>query len=276
MKLLVKTDYHKSIKLLSKVSINNYFARAVAEKKVDGKIYVDDVSDPKTFYILHPYGISLLLGASGNKDFNQSFRDYALNTNRSRNEHEWMQAFPEKWHEVLSDLFDGSMVKSSEKVKSDKTNIIELNTRVNFKFNKDKYLFTKPLYRQNGISIVRTDLEIFKNMKGAVVPFRFWDNAEDFYKNGVGFSVYYEGNLASTAYSAFIFDNILELGIETMPEFRGKGLAGKSCSALIDYCLQNGYEPVWSCRFENTASYNLAQKLGFEIIKKFPFYRLSN
>jgi hypothetical protein len=31
--------------------------------------------------------------------------------------------------------------------------------------------------------------------------------------------------LAATAYSAFIHDNKLELGIRTIPDFRGKGFA---------------------------------------------------
>jgi len=55
--------------------------------------------------------------------------------------------------------------------------------------------------------------------------------------------------LEESAYSAYIHDNYLELGIETVEEYRGKGLAQYVCSALIDYCLQNNFEPVWSCRF---------------------------
>jgi RimJ/RimL family protein N-acetyltransferase len=71
-----------------------------------------------------------------------------------------------------------------------------------------------------------------------------------------------------------VHDNYLELGIETVEAYRGKGLAQSVCSALIDYCLQNNYEPVWSCRFENTASYRLAQKLGFEPVSTRTYYKL--
>ena len=113
-------------------------------------------------------------------------------------------------------------------------------------------------------------------MKGSVVPMNFWNNAEEFYNNGIGFSLIYENKVASTSYSAFLHDDKLELGIETMEEFRGKGFAQFTCSALIDYCLENNFEPVWACRLENTGSYKLAQKLGFEPIKRIPYYRLSN
>jgi len=112
-------------------------------------------------------------------------------------------------------------------------------------------------------------------MKGSVAPSSFWDSADDFFENGIGFSLFYENKLASTAFSAFIHDDKLEIGIETIEAFRGKGFVKYVCSSLIDYCLENGYEPIWSCRKENINSYKLAQKLGFEPIKEIPFYRLS-
>ncbi len=47
------------------------------------------------------------------------------------------------------------------------------------------------------------------------------------------------------------------------------------CSTLIEYCLENSYEPVWACRLENVGSYKLAEKLGFEMYGEVPYYRLS-
>jgi RimJ/RimL family protein N-acetyltransferase len=67
----------------------------------------------------------------------------------------------------------------------------------------------------------------------------------------------------------------LEIGIETAEEFRRKGFAEIVCEAIIEYCIANKYEPVWSCRLENSGSYILAQKMGFEPIYKIPYYRLS-
>jgi len=54
-----------------------------------------------------------LLGNCRIKEFNDSFRDYALNLNKIREKHEWMQAFPGDWNEVLSALFKNCMIKSS-------------------------------------------------------------------------------------------------------------------------------------------------------------------
>lgn len=275
MKLLERRNYNKLTEPLKRVTINNLFARSVIEHCVPGRVYVDNFDNPKTYYVIHPYGMSLLFGDSHNKEFNDSFRDYSLNLNKIREKHEWMQAFPDAWDAVLKELFKDCLIKSSENVEKKEYGIIELNTRINFTFNQNKYFDFRKKHIVTNYMIIRTDKQIFIEMKGSVVPFYFWNSAEDFYKNGVGFSLFYDKKLASTAYSAFIQDNKLELGIETTEEFRGRGFAQYTCSALIDYCIENDFEPIWACRLENYSSYKLALKLGFEPCAEIPYYRLS-
>jgi len=107
-----------------------------------------------------------------------------------------------------------------------------------------------------------------------VVPKNFWNSAGDFIKYGAGFAMINDGKPVCMSYSAYIFNGILEIGIETEQGYRGKGLARAACAALIDYCIEKGYEPVWSCRLQNTASYELAKKLGFKPTVTLPYYRL--
>ncbi|MGB4848789.1 MAG: GNAT family N-acetyltransferase [Saprospiraceae bacterium] len=275
MKLLEKEEYNKLTEPFKKVTINNLFARSVIEHKVSGKIFVDNPDSPKTYYVVHPYGMSLLFGESNNVEFNNSFRKYALNVNHVRDKHEWMQAFPSDWDPVLNELFKDCLIKSTENKAKKETGIIELNTRVNFRFSHERYLNFKKPNPAPEIKIVRTDKRIFRDMKGSVVPFYFWDNEDDFLKNGVGFSLFYNGRLASTAYSSYIHEDKFEIGIETIEEFRGKGFAEHTCTAFIQYCIENNYEPIWSCRIENIGSYKLALKLGFIPSAEIPYYRLS-
>jgi len=272
---LEKKDYPKVLDSLKSVTTNNLFARAVVEKHVSGKVYVDSKDNPQTFYVVHPYGMSLLFGNHNNLCFNLVFKKHCLNHNRGRNDYEWMQAFPGKWDDVLNELFDNCIVRSSENTTTISHNVIELNTRINFKFNYSRYIQFKKSLSDKYFTIVPTSEEIFKTMKGSVVPSRFWDSAEDFLENGIGFTLLSNDKLACTAYSAFVIDDKLELGMETIPEFRGKGIAQYTCSRLIDYCLDNSYEPVWACRLENSGSVRLAEKLGFERTLKIPYYRLS-
>lgn len=268
--------YDLVIEPLKKVTINNLFARSVVEEHVSGKILVDCILNPRTFYIIHPYGMSLLFGDFNNQEFNRHFFDYALNKNDLRTKFEWLQTFPREWDKTISELFGDKLIAQVENTNRLERGIIELNTRVNFKFNKDKY---KQNYRDSESeddSIVQTRFEHFSEMTGNVIPQHFWDNANDFMENGMGYTLITFGAIAATAYSAFVHDDKLEIGIETVEQYRGKGYAEKTCVKLIDYCLENRLEPVWSCRLENQASFKLAQKLGFEPTLMIPFYRLSN
>lgn len=275
MKILEKTDYYKLIGLLKEVNYNNLFARSVIEHKVSGKVFVDNPENPKTCYVVHPYGMTLLLGETNNEEFNRSFRNYALNTNKVRDKHEWMQAFPDNWDNMLRELFKDCLIKSEDNTSNRETGIIELNTRVNFKFSHDRFLSCRKTNHSPDIEIIRTDRQIFRDMKGSVVPYYFWENEDDFLEKGVGFSLFYKGKLASTAYSSCIHDDKFELGIETVPEFRGSGFGEFTCSILIDYCIENNFEPIWACRLENIGSYKLALKIGFIPSMEMPYYRLS-
>lgn len=272
---LNKIHYHKALQALNEVAINNLFARTVVEQKVEGSIYVDDFENPSTFYVIHPYGMSLLFGNTENEKFNSKFLDHCLNTSKLRKKQEWLQAFPSTWDNKLATLFKGHLIKSKDNLNLI-TNKIEENTRVNFKFNAEKYLAYKMQQKDKLPNIFRTNKEMYEKMNGSVVPKYFWKDAEQFCKEAVGFSLLIGDEIASTAYASFIHENLLEFGIETHPNHRGKGYAEQTCSALIDYCLEKNLEPVWSCRLENIGSYKLAQKIGFEPSLYIPYYRLIN
>ena len=274
-----KEQYYKAIESLKEVSFNHLFACAVAEQKIDGLIYTDNRDFPTSFYILHPYGMSLLTGNFKNEEFNNQLVEYLLNKDGLRNQIEWMQVYPEMWNTQLSRLLgnqlltkkqkDGRVISEVEPIKVDE------HTRVNFKFDANKYAEFRLNQSAGQFEIIRTGEKEFQNMPGTVVPKLFWQSASQFLNEGIGFSLWFNGELACTAFSAFIDDRQLELGIESATQFRGKGFAMHTCAALIDYCLENRLEPVWSCRLENTASYLLAQKLGFEPVDYHPFYKVN-
>lgn len=274
MLVLPTGRYYLLKEKIKQVAINNLFARSVIEGNVSGKVFVDNITDPNTCYIVHPYGMSLLAGYFGNDEFNSRFLMYATSGGSSPERYEWMQSFPRDWDAVLDDMIGPLITRSAGTEGAGSAGSIELHTRVNFEFRKEKYLQRLRPGLSKEDSIAETGRDYFEKMTGSVIPGRFWDNAEDFEARGRGFTLIHAGEIASTAYSAFVIDNMLEIGIETVEKFRGRGFAEITCSRLIDYCLQNNLIPVWACRRGNTASYNLAIKLGFEPVMEIPFYRL--
>ncbi len=268
----LKTEnYHKVLEPLSKVAINHLFARTVLEQKMDGEVFVDDLDKPTTFYIKHAYGMSLLFGKTDNAEFNRQLKSYLLNENNVRQSSEWLQVFPSEWNEKLDQLLNEKILEPSAAV-SDGTQLIKWS-RVNFRFNRLKYS-SKQQPVPEGLKLERTVPALFSQISGSVIPSCFWRNRHEFANNAIGFSLRHDEKPVSTAFASFIHDLQLEIGIETSSAFRGKGLAQISCSALIDYCLANNFEPIWSCRLENAGSFMLAQKLGFEPTLIHPYYQL--
>ena len=274
MKLLDKDKYNLVLEPLKDVKVNNLFARSVIEKHVTGSVFVDDTSEPTSFCVVHPYGMALVFGATTNKEFNQHLIAYMLNKSGFRTKVEWLQAFPPEWNEAIIELLGINLFTPITSTLHKSEGLVELNTRINFKFNKAKYLDFKNTLELNPFDVVRTDSLMFEKMNGTVVPKYFWDDADSFLNRGIGFSILDAGDPVSTAFSAFVHDDKLEIGIETYDTQRGRGLAYYTCSALIDFCIGANLEPIWACRLENTGSVRLAERLGFEQAKYIPYYKL--
>ncbi len=276
MKLIKKSNYLSLLPFLAEVNINHHFAKSVLTQQAKGTVFVDDEITPSCFYITSGYGMSLLFGKTNNSKFNQQLRDYLLNTNNHRAEDEWLQVYPQQWNNILAQLCGDKLIQNSGKASDDKLNCVVQNTRVNFEFDENKFkqaiTAQKSSLGEPTIKIINEDL--YQQLDGVVVPKHFWQNAESFAKYGKGFILTVDNNTVSTAYSANIDENILEIGIETNPAFRGNGYAFAICKKIIEYSLINNLLPVWACKLENTASYLLAQKLGFTVSKKLPYYRL--
>lgn len=112
-----------------------------------------------------------------------------------------------------------------------------------------------------------------------MVPKNFWKDVESWKAGGgEGFCALLDKTIVSCAFSSGIHGNQLELGIETVPEFRGKGLAKIVSMHLVRYCLERGLVPVWCCRRSNVGSVKLALSLGFTEVTfptgPIPYYHL--
>jgi GNAT superfamily N-acetyltransferase len=274
MELMPKEKYYYVEDTIKNLPFNNLFARAVVENFVNGKIYVDQVNKPSYFYLVHPYGMSLLIHTGNKPNINTELMTWLLAKVPENNIKEWIQIFPL----VLEAIVDHTIKhprSENKNVSVKKNNQLKKLTRINFKFNKYIYNLLKRRPLENHISLQHTSKKLFDAMEGTVVPKRFWDSAFDFEEKAIGFSLLYKDELGSTAFAAFRVDNFLELGMETLQKFRNKGFGTIVCMKLIDYCIENGYEPVWACSQNNTASMQLAIKLGFEPVNYLPYYELS-
>ncbi|MFP4362800.1 MAG: GNAT family N-acetyltransferase [Spirochaetia bacterium] len=277
MRLMKAQEYYKALPLLQEARINTLFAQSVAIGNVSGKIYCNDKQEPDVFYIHHPYGMTLLIGNTEDGSFNSSLKPYLLGKSVERNRKELMQVWPLFWEEVLNTLLGPEVIKPDTKALGDETGPVSSvlqYERVNFRFSHEQYLKTKENLDYANIDIRPLVLEDFDMIDGSVVPKKFWDSKEDFDKKASGVCLWKDGQIASTAFASYMVDNYLEIGIETHPEYRGRGYASLVSSGLIDYAMEKRLEPVWSCHSENAGSQRLAARLGFIQERRIPYYEL--
>lgn len=219
---------------------------------------MNDRNNPTAIYIVSDYGMSLLFGDCSDVVFNQALIDYFMGKAIRREKAEYIQAFPKGWDNVLKSLVEQKIAVQY--------------SRVNFSFDKTIFQNNNSNHKLSEFTIVKTPVELFTNINGLVVPKYFWLDKYMFEQFCVSFSLMYDGKPVSTAFTSYLHDDKLEIGIETEESYRGKGFALLVCIALINYCLENGLEPVWSCRLENIGSFNLARKLGFVPTLILPYY----
>ncbi len=91
----------------------------------------------------------------------------------------------------------------------------------------------------------------------------WWQDYASFRENGLGFCTIDEGRIVSTCFTAFRSRKFAELSIQTLPGYRKKGFAYNLCLHFIQEVLRRGMTVEWTTDIWNTASQNLAQKLGF-------------
>jgi len=200
--------------------------------------------------------MSLLFGDVGNERFNNALLDYFAGT---RKRDEWLQAHPRDWYDMLE-----GMVATGK---------AQRHNRLNFAFDRAQFEKDNPPSLLDGHEIVPTTEKMFANIQGYVTPSAFWLDVRQFMEH-MHFTVIIDGEPASTAFTAYRHDDALEIGIETAQKHRGKGLAQVVCAQLIRYCIEQGLEPMWTCRLENTASTNLAGRLGFRETMRLPYYHI--
>lgn len=77
-----------------------------------------------------------------------------------------------------------------------------------------------------------------------------------------------DGRLVATAHTAARSVRHADLGVATLPDWRGRGLA-TSAAALVARAVQAaGQAPVWSAGAGNAASLRVARKLGFKEVSR--------
>jgi len=95
----------------------------------------------------------------------------------------------------------------------------------------------------------------------------------DFLAHKIGSCLQYGQELVGWCLSEYNHAERCELGIETLPAFRRRGLATITALATIAHAQSVGIIEIgWQCWKRNIASSGLARKLGFTLVADYPIW----
>ena len=111
--------------------------------------------------------------------------------------------------------------------------------------------------------ICQFNKDMFNNLQGRITPRFSWRDASEFLNHGMGYCVMHQKEAVSWAFSAAVSRDEIDIGIETVSDFRHMGLGLAAAEKMIQFCFEQHTRPVWSCDANNIASQKIAEKLGF-------------
>ena len=93
----------------------------------------------------------------------------------------------------------------------------------------------------------------------------FFGSPEALLENGQAAAAFIDNKIACAATTLAFTDKYCELGVATLPEFRGKGFALECCRALSQAQFESfGRLPCWRTNTANVGSWKTARNLGLK------------
>jgi len=150
---------------------------------------------------------------------------------------------------------------------------------------EDEYFFRK--YEKSAVNVLEAytilsvdlelmnqlSLEVYSNPEFLIARIlESWVNYDQFFNNSLAFIAVKEKMIAGVIVGTAIYEKVLAIDIETHQDHRKKGVAKTLTQHFVNACIQKEHIPQWNCVDSNIASRNTAESLGFQLIKKKPFY----
>jgi GNAT superfamily N-acetyltransferase len=116
-------------------------------------------------------------------------------------------------------------------------------------------------------------VDIPEDLQGEVSLASLWGSVEGYIRQGMGMAVIHNGQAVTICRAVCATQDILEIGIDTLPSYRHRGLAAAATAATVEQGLQHGYRQIsWQCDFDNTGSWKTAERVGFIRCNEYDFF----
>jgi RimJ/RimL family protein N-acetyltransferase len=100
-----------------------------------------------------------------------------------------------------------------------------------------------------------------------------WQDEANFLQNGFGFVALHGEEIVCYCLADVTVGNACEIGIETVPAHRRRGLATAVTAATVEFCQQVSFKHIgWHCGADNRGSIGTAVNAGFVLERPYNFY----
>jgi len=247
----------------------NLITSAVIEGTSPGRVYADRVKDPRTAFMCTVEGY-YLAGYDNNEEFNTSlnkliFERLFVGDTVRRDETDVAMGFhPDSWKERMPIIFQGRipLITARRHYVCTELKVDHWNDHVprGFQVQRiDEKLLRTP------------QLKIPEHVTGWMKT--NWSSISDFMKKGFGFCTLHDKRIVSWSLADCVSGNACEIGIHTHEDYRRQGLATLTAAATVDHALSSGFREVgWHCDEYNIGSIGVAERVGFELERKYIQY----
>jgi RimJ/RimL family protein N-acetyltransferase len=222
---------------------------SVVYLKQDGKIFVDDIDNPRIVFVIHKNSFSYLY-SKDDLNYNELFNFFSSGSD-----------IPQYFH-----IYD-----TNEKI----INAAQQYKGFNIKIRKRMRMKGPPDFAQfadmniNGSVIKNIDEVDFSDLAAFGTNFieQYWNTADKLVNEGFGCVIYFKNKPASICYTACVVNNDCEVDILTLPEYRGNGLARLVAFCFFKTGVSRGINMYWDVFTDNIPSIRTAEVFGYK-----PYY----
>jgi RimJ/RimL family protein N-acetyltransferase len=230
-----------------------------------GAIFVDDADAPRTAFMYTPEGTHLA-GAVDNPTFRDAFPAFVTRT--LFDAFDWRALYliltPE-WDAAALDYVGRDLLTDDRRYYECRDLAYDWRTNL-----------------PEGFTVQRIDADLLA--RAAAMPedapscwahirrwvCNGWRSPDRFLRDGFGFVTLHDGAIVSWSLCDGRSADRCEIGIQTMPEYRRRGLAAVTAAATVEHALNTGFTVVgWHCDDNNIGSYRTAEKVGFTLQRRY-------
>lgn len=266
-----KSEYDKFIPSAKSCTANKVYPMSIAEGYQEGDIY----SDGDIVMFWHYCGFVYFSGSPSEELLEEVYEDYLSREQERRfviiTDDEKVKDFFSSKSDVVIDeryeyIYDNSKYLVVEDVKASPDESVKVTTAESGEASaaeSGESLYTEIFGDGARISVEEISEKNIERIHGRIIPSFSWDSSEAFLEKGLGYVAADGEKIAAVAFSSAVSSEEIDIGVETDPDYRRRGLSAKLTSRMCDEIIREGKSPVWAHAAVNVASGKTAERAGF-------------